>query len=159
MWPTLLSVWSTATEKKTIFQLDDQLAARKKKIAAETVIVETPFNKVINASAAVAFEPFPNIQFFISLYWDRRIDSVKPVSFGVCAQSKLATPKFDLQHLIFCFPCFMFSVHQSYWYVQYSMYVRSLITFSTSSSSCVIFYLDTNLSMSHQLCLRWDYKI
>jgi hypothetical protein len=122
VWPTLLSVWSTATEKNTIFQLDDQLAARKKKIAAETVIVETPFNKVINASAAVAFEPFPNIQFFISLYWDRRIDSVKPVSFGVCTQSKLATPKFDLQHLIFCFPCFMFYVDQSYWYVQYSMY-------------------------------------
>jgi hypothetical protein len=53
-----------------MFQLDDQLAARKKKIAAETVIVEMPFNKVINVGAAVAFEPLPNIQFFVSLDWD-----------------------------------------------------------------------------------------
>jgi hypothetical protein len=53
-----------------MFQLDDQLAARKKKIAAETVIVEMPFKKVINVGTAVAFEPLPNIQFFVSLDWD-----------------------------------------------------------------------------------------
>jgi hypothetical protein len=67
VWPTLLSVWSTAAEKNMVFQLDDQLAARTKKIAAETVILEMPFNEDINVVAVVAFEPLPNIQFFVSL--------------------------------------------------------------------------------------------
>lgn len=60
MWPTLLSVWSTAAEKNMVFQLDDQLAAGKKKIAAETVVVETPFSKVVDETSGVDFPTYNN---------------------------------------------------------------------------------------------------